>query len=57
LLVAEVYREFALGGAGQGATENDPALKALLDEFAARADAALSVSLKQLLASQTTPIR
>lgn len=57
LLVIEVYREFALGGAGLGAAENDRALKALLDEFAARADAALSVSLKQLLASQTTPIR
>jgi len=56
-LVAEVYREFALGRARSGGAGDNQAVNALLDEFAARADDVLNLSLQQLLESQTAPIR
>jgi membrane protein len=55
--VAEVYREFALGRARSGGAGNNRAVNALLDEFAARADDVLNLSLRQLLEGQTAPIR
>ena len=57
LLVAEVYREFALGGARPGGAGDHQTVNALLDELAARADHVLNLSLKQLLERQTAPIR
>jgi hypothetical protein len=53
LLVAEVYREFVLDGKASPGTESSKALQTLLEQFAARADEALSLSLKRLLESET----
>lgn len=57
LLVADVYREFVLGGAGPVDAGKSRAVNALLSEFAVRADDVLSSSLKRLLESETAPIR
>src|SRR5437016_8848678 len=53
LLVAEVYREFVLDGRVTSGTERSKALRTLLEQFAARADEALNLSLKRLLESET----
>lgn len=53
LLVAEVYREFVLDGKGLPGTERNEPLRALLEQFAARADDALNLPLKRLLESDT----
>src|SRR5438128_9195489 len=53
LLVAEVYREFVLDGKLTSGTERSKALRTLLEQFAARADEALNLSLKRLLESET----
>jgi len=53
LLVAEVYREFVLDGKVGSGAERSKALRTLLEQFAARADEALDLSLKRLLESET----
>jgi membrane protein len=53
LLVAEVYREFVLDGKASSGAESSKALRALLEQFAARVDEALNLPLKQLLESET----
>ncbi len=53
LLVAEVYREFVLDGKAGSGAERSKALRTLLEQFAARADEALNLSLKRLLESET----
>ena len=53
LLVAEVYREFVLDGKVGSGAERSKALRTLLEQFAARADEALNLSLKRLLESET----
>src|SRR5713101_6084092 len=53
LLVAEVYREFVLDGKVTSGTERSKALRTLLEQFAARADEALDLSLKRLLESES----
>lgn len=57
LLVADVYREFVVGGPGAVGAQSDQAVRVLLDELAVRAGDVLSLSLRQLLDSQTVPIR
>jgi len=53
LLVAEIYREFVLDGKASSGAVSSKALRALLEQFAARADEALKLPLKQLLESET----
>ena len=53
LLVAEVYREFVLDGKAGSGAERSKALRTLLEQFAARADEALNLSLKRLLESES----
>jgi membrane protein len=53
LLVAEVYREFVLDGKASSGAQSSKALRALLEQFAARADEALKLPLKHLLESET----
>src|SRR6266852_3309871 len=53
LLVAEVYREFVLDGKVGSGAERSKALRTLLEQFAARADEALDLSLKRLLESES----
>jgi len=54
LLMAEVYHEFVLDGRGLSSAARSEAVKAFLEQFAARADDALSLPLKRLLESETT---
>ncbi len=54
LLMAEVYHEFVLDGRGPSSAARSEAVKAFLEQFAARADNALSLPLKRLLESETT---
>jgi membrane protein len=49
LLVAEVYREFALDARGLAGTEREETVKTLMDRFAVQADDALDWPLKRLL--------
>ncbi len=54
LLAAEVYREFVLDGKVSSGAQSSKAVRTLLEQFAARTDQALDLSLKRLLESETS---
>jgi membrane protein len=56
LVVGHVYHEFALGGPEAVGAEGNQAVRALLEELAARAGDALRPSLKRLVENQSAPI-
>ncbi len=54
LLVAEVFREFALDARGLAGAEREETLKTLMERFAVQADAALDWPLKRLIEGERT---